>query len=94
MFWNMDRASILCGVGLSLPSHLLEQLGLTVLCVHGFGGTGGKYQDVFLFSFSVSVFYKVNDIKICFYYRCMLQFLYCWGQDQKISGDRWSRLKV
>ena len=25
-----------------------------------------------LFPFNVSVFYKVNNMKICFYYRCML----------------------
>lgn len=69
MLWDTDHTSILSGVGLTPPSHLLEQLGLTALCMHGCRGAAGKYQDIFFlfhlffFLFSVSVFYKVKNMK-------------------------------
>lgn len=77
MLWDTDHTSILSGIGLAPPSHLLEQLGLTALCMHGHRGAEGKYQGILFlfhlfFKFSVSVFYKVKNMQKYLYYRCML----------------------
>lgn len=41
MFWNTDHTFILSGVGPTLPSHLLEQLGLKKCCAC----TGTEVQE-------------------------------------------------
>lgn len=76
MFWNTDHIFILSGVGPTLPSHLLEQLGLKCcVCMRTEVQEKNNRTSVFLnlnFSFSVSVVYKVNNIKMCLYYWCIL----------------------
>lgn len=59
------------GIDFALPSP--GTLGLTVLCTHGYGGAAGKYQDVIFSRLSFHlVCYKVDNKKICLYYKCML----------------------